>query len=340
MTKLSPIEKRIETLNKVDRWVIDPPFPKNMMVELSNACNHACIFCTNPHMKRKRGRISTPLLEKVMEEAVSEGVEEIGFYTTGDPFVHVDLENFTGLASKLGFKYIYISTNGALADQERFKRVIDAGMTSIKFSINAGSRETYKFIHGKDDWNKVMENLKFVSAYRKTIPNPPSLFVTYVITQQTRNECDSFKEKILPLVDDIYFVTCDDQQGQMMEAELLYGFPQERKPGETICSLPFNRLHITYEGYLTLCCVDYQNYLAVSDLNTMSLKDAWYSEEYKKARKMHLDKKIEGTLCGNCWLHRKDPIEPLHHELASKVDFKELYQEEFKKIKDRIEKNS
>ena len=28
--------------------IVDPPFPKNIMIELSNACNHKCVFCTNP----------------------------------------------------------------------------------------------------------------------------------------------------------------------------------------------------------------------------------------------------------------------------------------------------
>ena len=27
--------------------------PKNCLVELTNACNHACVFCKNPEMKRK-----------------------------------------------------------------------------------------------------------------------------------------------------------------------------------------------------------------------------------------------------------------------------------------------
>ena len=39
--------------------------------------------------------------------------------------------------------------------------------------------------------------------------------------------------------------------------------------------MPFNRIHVTWEGYLTLCCVDYQNYLIVEDLNKISLWDAY-----------------------------------------------------------------
>ena len=31
--------------------------PKNALVELTNACNHSCIFCYNPEMKRSISRI-------------------------------------------------------------------------------------------------------------------------------------------------------------------------------------------------------------------------------------------------------------------------------------------
>ena len=170
--------------------VAAPPFPKNMMVELSNACNHACIFCTSPHMTRRIGRIEKDLLVRILGEARAEGVEEVGFYTTGEPFIHKDLATFTAAARDLGFRYIYISTNGALATPERVKPVIDAGMSSIKFSINAGSRETYRLVHGHDDWDKVLAHLRFISDYRKAAAPNLRLFVTFVVTNRTAHECE------------------------------------------------------------------------------------------------------------------------------------------------------
>ena len=55
-----------------------------------------------------------------------------------------------------------------------------------------------------------------------------------------------------------------------------------------ICMVPFNRLHVTCEGFLTACCVDYQNYLTVADLNLVSVKEAWSSKEFVELRKKHL----------------------------------------------------
>ena len=316
-----------------------PPLPNNMMVELTNACNHACIFCANPLMRRKVGRIDEQLLYRVMAEARENGVEELGFYTTGDPFVHKDLAKFTKQAKNLGFRYVYISTNGALATPARMKAVIDAGIDSIKFSINAGSRETYKVIHGADDWDKVMEHLRFAVDYRKTLKRPFSLFVTYVVTKQTEREVEAFDEMIGPMVDEVYFSPCTNQISQMDAAMALLsniGVAQPQAQNTAVCKLPFNRLHITREGYLTLCCVDYQNYLAIADLNNTPLMDAWHSEAFAEQRRRHLDGRLEGTLCGNCWLGRHDPIEPLDPKLADIIDFQEFQVEQEREVRARI----
>ncbi len=312
--------------HSIGEYSVIPPMPKNLMLDLSNACNHACIFCANSQMTRKTGRMDSGLASRIMAEARAEGVEEVGFYTTGDPFVHKDLARFTAEARDLGFSYIYISTNGALATPKRAKEVIDAGMNSIKFSINAGSRETYQVIHGKDDFDKVLEHLHFIADYRKTLNRPLPLYVTFVVTRQNEHEVEGFRARVGPLVDEIYFSPCGTQSAQMTgAAALLMTAQRSQMPADGICPLPFNRLHVSCEGYLTLCCVDYQNYLAVADLATMTLGEAWRGDAAQSARRRHLEKDLAGTLCGNCWMGRTDAIEPLDKTLASPVDFVEFY---------------
>ena len=284
-----------------------------MMVELTNACNHACTFCPNPHMGRAKGLIDAALLYRLMDEAVEAGAREIGFYTTGDPFVDKRLSGFTARAKQAGFEYTYISTNGALATPDRAKAVIDAGMDSIKFSINAGSRETYAFIHGKDDWDLVVENIRFISDYRKSNAPHLKLYLTCVVTKQIEDEMEAIKETFGPIVDEMTFDTC-----------MTLAVPERTDGGDGICPMSFNRLHVTREGYLTLCCVDYQNYLAVADLNEVSILEAWNSPGFVAMRKRHLDRDLKGTLCGRCWFNDTSPVEPLVDELADKLDFEEF----------------
>ena len=305
---------------------LSPSLPNNMMVELTNACNHTCIFCTSSNMTRKIARMDEEFLISLMNEAHQEGVEEIGFYTTGEPFVHKKLVLFVAEAKRIGFRYTYISTNGALATPERAKRLMDAGIDSIKFSINASSRETYKVVHGKDEWDLVMSNLRYISEYRKILESPPKLFVTSIMTKITIDEQNSLLASIGDLVDEIKFVPIHNQSGQMLKAEGLLkpNLPQTTFKSDNICMMPFNRLHVSCEGYLTLCCVDYQNYLTVADLKNVSLREAWSGEVFQDMRRHHLEQRLEGTLCGNCWQGRSDNIAPLIPDHATVVDFSDI----------------
>ncbi|NFV78564.1 radical SAM/SPASM domain-containing protein [Magnetospirillum aberrantis] len=327
------LKNRIQVQYQTDReagYLTElPPIPRNMMLELSNACNHSCAFCPSAHMRRKRGLMSDTVAERVISEAAAAGVREIGFYSTGEPFVHKGLARLVAHAKKVGITYTYISTNGALATPERAAKVLEAGLDSIKFSVNAGSRETYKAIHGADDFETVKRNIQFIADYRREHKAPLKLFATCVVTKLVEHEVPAIRDWLSPLVDEVQFNPCAP-----------FNWPEQALSGQAeICHLPFNRLHVTCEGYLTLCCVDYQNYLAVADLNQMSLTEAWHSEAYAKARRMHLEDKMAGTLCGRCWRNAPDPVEPLIPALADVIDYEEYDQSQRQTILESLRTN-
>ena len=81
-----------------------PPFPKNILVELSNACNHKCVFCTNPKMTRARSMLDGELLREILEQGYDLGSREVGFYATGEPLVHKGLADFISIAREIGYE--------------------------------------------------------------------------------------------------------------------------------------------------------------------------------------------------------------------------------------------
>jgi hypothetical protein len=141
-----------------------------------------------------------------------------------------------------------------------------------------------------------------------------------------------------PLVDDILFQTIHNQSGQMNTTEEVLR-PDNQAADfkqDAICKMPFNRLHVSCEGYLTLCCVDYQNYLALADLNTVSLRVAWNSPLFQDMRRRHIEKKLVGTLCGNCWQRRRDRVSPLVPKLATELQYPDFYHEVATVTEDRL----
>ena len=141
----------LKKANRADLYCLEPPFPHtNFLIETSNACNHSCIFCGHQKMKRKVGKIDTNFLYDILQQAYDLGTREVGFYATGEPFLVKELPDYIRRAKEIGYDYVYLTSNGSLATPECIRSVIDAGLDSIKFSINAPERRMYEFIHGKD----------------------------------------------------------------------------------------------------------------------------------------------------------------------------------------------
>lgn len=90
---------------------------------------------------------------------------------------------------------------------------------------------------------------------------------------------------------------------------------------EAPCNMIFNRLHVTYQGYLTACCVDFNNMMAIADLNTTPLKSAWNSSEFIELRRQHLEKNIGNNMCYMC-IHNVEceNVMPLVPQLYKKVE--------------------
>ena len=61
----------------------------------------------------------------------------------------------------------------------------------------------------------------------------------------------------------------------------------------------------------------YDNYLAIEDLKTMSLRDAWLSPRFQQLRRAHLDDTLEGTLCGKCIRRSTAHVHPLNESLLT-----------------------
>lgn len=261
---------------------------------------------------KRGGEIDSELLKRLLGEAYEMGVRRVGLYTTGEMFLCKNIETHIRHAKEIGFEYIYSDTNGALADKERMRRVLNAGLDSIKFSINAGTRENYRFIHGKDDFEIVLQNLKDCHSLKKELGRDFKILVSYVITNKTEDEMDVLKERITPYIDQ--FIPHSARTVILQSDEdLTYLAPQrhEQYKPKIPCPMVFNRIHITYDGFLTACCIDFNHDLLLADLNTTSLREAWNSGNAIRLRNMHLEKNLKGTMCYNCMVDKFHPYKAL-----------------------------
>ena len=264
-----------------------PPFPELMMLDAANACNLKCAFCLENKSKRRNTLAKPEMVLKVLTEAHAGGTREVGFLMNGEPFLNPELENFVLMAKDIGYSYIYVTTNGILADKERLIRLVNSGLNSLKFSINAFDKESYCRIHGYDYFDRVMKNLYDAVNLRDESQVHGGQFyrvmVTSVYMESISDELLKFKATLEPMVDDFVL---SKAHGTFAKKDF--------------CVLPFNRLHVTSEGYLTACYEDINCNLVLADLNQIAIIEAWHGELARKLRRKHLNGDFDSLLCNHC----------------------------------------
>lgn len=295
-----------------------------VQLEVTNACNHKCIFCPNVDSSRKKKMMDFDFAKRIMEECAGLlcNDKKICFHMNGEPLLYKQLPELVKLSKVLGYSYSFITTNGSVASDVLLKRLFDEGLDSIKFSINAGTRETYRKIHGADDFDKAVSALQFAYDYRKTSGLNYKIFVSCVGIEQNYNELKHFEEFASQYSDEVVFYYPCSYAGQKIQAAKSFYKDMSDLDIKTFqikhtlpCSVLWNSINVTCEGYLALCCSEADNRLIIEDLNHMSVKEAWLGDKMNSVRQGHMDRNIQHMPCYSCIYEQEYLEENIDKEL-------------------------
>lgn len=284
----------------------NPTFPDAIKIEITARCNYNCSFCATKTSKRKLGDIDKNFLFRILKEAKSIGVKEIGMFLLGESFLIKELANYIEYAKKEAkIEYVFITTNGSLCTPKRLTETIDAGLDSIKFSINAGSRERYKKEHGMDRFDEVVQSIKWLHNYRKENKlTKPIITVSSIYMEEHKEELEAFKNYISPFIDEFYYLPLYNQAGHVGDVNFtkIVGNPGrlENLAKPIPCWALFNAAKITWDEKLTACCFDHDARFEIADLNTHSLLEAWNHPKFMELRDKHLKNDLDHSLCAKC----------------------------------------
>lgn len=302
------ITERIDnhTHIKEKRLVLNPPFTDAIKIELTSHCNYNCSFCSLKNSPRPKGNIDRDFLYRILHEAKSIGVKEIGMFLLGESFTLKELAEYIKYAKEnVGIEYVFLTTNGSLCTPDRMIPIIEAGLDSLKFSINAGSRERYMEMHNIDAFDKVVSHVKWLHQYLKE-NNITHLrtCVSSIFTDIYKDELESFRKMISNYVEEFYYLPLYNQAGHVggKEYTKIVGNPGrlEKLVPPVPCWELFNSCKITWDGWMTACCFDHDSRFEIADLNKVSLLDAWNHPKFVELRRQHLENDFKNSLCAKC----------------------------------------
>lgn len=272
-------------------------YPKNLMVEITNACNLRCVMCYNRKMKRKRGFMRMTTYKQVLQNAKEIGIEMVGLYTTGESFLHPKIFDFIKLANEMGFKYVYITTNGLPLNKEKIKKIFESGLDSIKFSIDAASKRTYEKLKPGGNFARLLSNIKMVRKMRDKRGSKLKIYASFVLTNKNYHELRKFKKLWENLIDEILITIIGNQSNlqtkefnklvpKKLAKKIVAYLSQYGKGKKKYCNLLWNRIIVTYDGKFTICPEDFEAELVYGDIHKESMKTAWNNRKMKSFRKM------------------------------------------------------
>lgn len=283
------------------------PAPVSVKIELTRNCNYRCSFCVNSTLADK-GHMPEEKYREYIRKIRDAGVKELGVFYFGESFIVPWLPKAIKYAKEIGFEYVFLTTNGSLATGAKVKECMEAGLDSLKFSLNYADKEQFEEIarvKGKNLDNAI-KNIEDAHRVREEGGYKCGLFVSYI--EYTGAQGDKMKatlDRVRPFVDEIYALPLFNQAGNIEQEawEFVGGNPgRAANPVPPVpCWALFREGHVNFNGTTNACCfgVDDKRFIH-GDLNTMTFMEAWNSAAMQGLRKAHLEKRVEDTPCASC----------------------------------------
>lgn len=292
------------------------PAPKAVKIELTGRCNYRCQYCSlRMRDKQPTGDMDWSLFQRITREMKEAGVEEIGAFYLGEstmaPGLLVDAIDWC--KNTLGFSYVFLTSNGSLATPDLVRRCMEAGLDSLKWSVNAADKEqfaTYMKVKTKN-FDRALDNIRQAHAVREAGGYTCGLYASSIQYdgEQAERMTELLEEHVLPWVDEHYFLPLFGQMTQQTEERIQeLGFvPTAGNQGRVgalrdplPCWAVLTEGHVTADGLLSACCFDADGRFAMADLTETPFMEAWNSEKFQALRAAHLKKDVSSTICAGC----------------------------------------
>ena len=289
------------------RTAVLPP-PTSGKLETYSGCNLGCSYCSRTITKQAAQHMDDALFTKIVTELYEAGVRSFGAFFIGEPFMDARLPDRIREAKQIGMEYVFVTTNGTMATPERLRAAMDAGLNSIKFSMNYADAAQFASVANVTPrlFDKTLANLAAARKIRDEGGYNCGIYASSILYDGDQQErMQSLVDAITPLVDEHYFLPAFSMRGAGENAGLEVQAGNPGRAGAMRPPLPCWSLwsyHVRHDGKLIACCFGDggDERMVMGDLSEQSFIEAWNSERFVALRQAHLDGDVRGTACESC----------------------------------------
>lgn len=283
-------------------------FPSQIIVDVTEVCNLACIHCPHPEFK-KSAHYSARYLEpelntKMVDEVRDHGrglTQYIRYTSEGEPLIHPRGYEMIEYAARNSGVFVTLTTNGTIMNEKRTRKLLDSGVHMIDISIDAMTPETYAKIRVNGDLEVTRGNVINLIDWVRRSGSQTKVVVSFVEQPQNRHEASQFETYWRDHgVDHVVIRRLHSSAGATVSIASLL-----RKENATFprypCLYPWERITLNPRGELSFCPQDWVHGSTVADYRSTTIADTWRGEFYRRLREAHLNNDFQRhPFCGQC----------------------------------------
>lgn len=278
-------------------------FPEMILVGMSFICNARCIHCPNAAtnfeatLKGKDSFMDWNVLKQISLQS-KDYPTLLRISSFGEILMHPEaIDMIIYLLKNKPDKNIALTTNGSLLTAEKSKILMENGIRSIEFSVDAHKKEIYEKIRCGLKWENVLKNIEDCVKIRNK--NNFSTKIMLSVIEQKLNE--EYIEEIFKFwknkVDKVLIRKLLSFKGLIKREKEYNEYMTETTP----CPFLWERVVVDPKGNVRGCVSDIYGELVLGNILEKPMKELWHSEEIENYRRKHLAGDIKNCpLCKEC----------------------------------------
>ena len=274
-------------------------------LEVASVCDLACPHCYRQYIATPDKIMSKELAFRLIDQLAELKVPSVKFNWRGEPLMNKNLPEIIDYAKQNGVIETIINTNATYLKGNYADELISSGLDLLIYSFDGGSKQTYdKLRPGRFKENKFENIIENIKNFHQLKIKKKSLFprtkIQMVLTKETYQEQGEYFEIFKNIVDDVSVKQYTERGGEIKESEInnyklkknkiyMKNFDGELfvSEGRLPCEQPFQRMLVTYDGRVSMCCYDWGSMHPVGYVDKMAIDvgDKEYEKVQKKAQK-------------------------------------------------------
>jgi radical SAM protein with 4Fe4S-binding SPASM domain len=315
-------------------------FPILAEISPSGVCNHRCVFCAFDYRGYNQKPLSLDVWLRALGEMAGLGLKSVVIAGEGEPPLFKGIESLVKEAKGFGLD-LAMASNGVPLTPQLAEEILPF-LTWIRFSVNAGSAETYSRIHRTraEDFERALSNIAEAARHKRERRLSVTLGVQCVLLPENEGEVTALGRRVKEAGADYFTVKPYSQHHESLHSRSVdYSRAEEvRREVESLAEerftvafrlasmrmkgrektysrcrgLPF-WTYITTNGGVYGCSA----YLGDPDWRFGSIESQPFGEIWRGAARRRLMERLPGWDISNCReLCRLDKINAYLEELA------------------------